>query len=77
MLAPGQGAPIPGDHARELLEEAAAVVRAAMAGLGTGRGVYGLIHEDRELGNTLVDGDRVHPIDFADMAGAATCTAWN
>ncbi len=67
VLPAGQGAPLVGDRARELVEEGAAVVRAAMRDLGEGRDVFGLIHKDLEPDNTLVDGDRVHAIDFADL----------
>ncbi|HVR07333.1 MAG TPA: amino acid adenylation domain-containing protein, partial [Thermoanaerobaculia bacterium] len=67
VLAPGQGAPIVTERARELLEEAAGVVRRTMADLGEGREVFGLIHKDLEPDNTLVDGEEVHAIDFADV----------
>ncbi len=71
VLAPGQGAPVVGERARELLDEAARVVRKVMADLGEGREVFGLIHKDLEPDNTLVeivDGvERVRPIDFADV----------
>ncbi|HEX3529040.1 MAG TPA: non-ribosomal peptide synthase/polyketide synthase [Thermoanaerobaculia bacterium] len=71
VLAPGQGAPVVGERSRELLDEAARVVRKVMADLGEGREVFGLIHKDLEPDNTLVEVvggvERVHPIDFADV----------
>ncbi|HKH48535.1 MAG TPA: amino acid adenylation domain-containing protein, partial [Thermoanaerobaculia bacterium] len=71
VLAPGQGAPLVGERARDLLEEAAGAVRETMAALGQERDVFGLIHKDLEPDNTVVerteDGERVHPIDFADL----------
>ncbi|HKI01749.1 MAG TPA: amino acid adenylation domain-containing protein [Thermoanaerobaculia bacterium] len=67
VLAPGQGEPLISDRGRELLEEAAQAVREAMAGLGEGSDVFGIIHKDLEPDNTLIDGDEVHAIDFADL----------
>ena len=67
VLATGQGEPLISDRGRELLEEAAQVLREEMAGLGEGSDVFGIIHKDLEPDNTVVDGDEVHAIDFADL----------
>jgi len=67
VLAPGQGEPLVSDRGRDLLDAAAQAVREEMAALGEDRDVFGLIHKDLEPDNTLVDGDEVHAIDFADL----------
>ena len=59
--APGVTAPL-----RPVLERAEAAARARLAGHGRGADRYGLIHADLRLANLLVDGDRLHVIDFDD-----------
>ncbi len=49
-----------------LLERAGERLRAVMAGLGQGRGTYGLIHADLHFDNLLFHQDTVAPIDFDD-----------
>src|SRR5205085_269921 len=41
--------------------------RDTMKRLGTGKNVFGLIHGDLMQANYLIDGNNVHPIDFADF----------
>ncbi len=66
VLEPGQGDGLVSDRGRDLLDEAARRIRDEMAQLGEGPEVFGIVHKDLEPDNTLMDGDQVHAIDFAD-----------
>lgn len=50
----------------QVLQRACERVQARLAAYGAGRGRYGLIHADLRLANLLLDGERVHVIDFDD-----------
>ena len=66
VIPAGQGEPLIDRRARELLDRAAAVVRADVTALGEGREMFGLIHKDFEPDNTVVHAGQVYAIDFAD-----------
>jgi Ser/Thr protein kinase RdoA (MazF antagonist) len=55
-----------GDVERAVLAPAAELVRARLAEYGTSPDRFGLIHADLRAANLLVDGDRLHVIDFDD-----------
>jgi Ser/Thr protein kinase RdoA (MazF antagonist) len=55
-----------GDAERAVLAPAAELVRARLADYGTSPDRFGLIHADLRAANLLVDGDRLHVIDFDD-----------
>jgi Ser/Thr protein kinase RdoA (MazF antagonist) len=55
-----------GDAERPVLAPAAELVRARLAEYGTSPDRFGLIHADLRAANLLVDGDRLHVIDFDD-----------
>ena len=54
------------DDIRPVLERAERTVRACLTAHGTEPDRFGLIHADLRLANLLVDGDRLHVIDFDD-----------
>ncbi len=54
------------DEVRDVLERVETVVMARLAAYGKDAKRYGLIHADLRLANLLVDGDRLHLIDFDD-----------
>jgi Ser/Thr protein kinase RdoA (MazF antagonist) len=55
-----------GDAERAVLAPAAELVRTRLAEYGTSPDRFGLIHADLRAANLLVDGDRLHVIDFDD-----------
>lgn len=55
-----------GPAEKEVLGEAAELVRTKLVEYGTSPSRFGLIHADLRLANLLVDGDRVNVIDFDD-----------
>jgi len=59
--APGVAGPV-----RAVLERAEGAVARRLAAHGKGADRYGLIHADLRLANVLVDGERLHLIDFDD-----------
>jgi Ser/Thr protein kinase RdoA (MazF antagonist) len=66
VIPAGQGEPLISGRAREILDQAARLVRADVAALGEGPEVFGLIHKDLEPDNTVLHEGRVYAIDFAD-----------
>jgi amino acid adenylation domain-containing protein len=66
VIPEGLGEPLINRRSREILDEAAAVIRAAAGELGEGPEVFGLIHKDLEPDNTIVHEGALHAIDFAD-----------
>jgi Ser/Thr protein kinase RdoA (MazF antagonist) len=55
-----------GDAERAVLAPAAELVRTRLAEYGTSPDRFGLVHADLRAANLLVDGDRLHVIDFDD-----------
>jgi amino acid adenylation domain-containing protein len=66
VIPEGRGEPLINRRSREILDEAAAVIRAAVAELGQGPDAFGLIHKDLEPDNTVEHEGELHAIDFAD-----------
>ncbi len=66
VIPEGAGEPLINRRSREILDEAAAVVRAAAGELGEGPDAFGLIHKDLEPDNTIIHEGELHAIDFAD-----------
>ncbi|HYG62211.1 MAG TPA: condensation domain-containing protein [Thermoanaerobaculia bacterium] len=58
--------PLVSRRAREILAEAAAVVRQTAEGLGQGPGVFGMIHKDLEPDNIVISDGAPCAIDFGD-----------
>ncbi|MES1243430.1 MAG: amino acid adenylation domain-containing protein [Acidobacteriota bacterium] len=66
VLPAGCGEPLVSQHGRSLLNEAAVLVRREIEALGTGAGIFGMIHTDPEPDNIVYRDGEVYPIDFAD-----------
>lgn len=61
-----RAAPNVGAAEKDILERVEGAVSARLSDFGTARDRFGLIHADMRLANLLVDGERIHLIDFDD-----------